>query len=218
MWGNGKMLLQPLDGTASWLISEAGSAGFMDYLYTDGAGDRFVVSTDTGAHIGSLKDRSSRFDAVAGGIWHISRNGERITSVPGGRVVVQTFEGEQLLGRPLDGASYFPALSPDGERVALSHGLGRVDVIDVESGELVDSATVDVGAPRVSWDGEGEKVIVSSGTGSEVALLWAVGDTPLRLEGHEADIRWAELSRDGSMVLTCSVDGTVRIWNTDVIE
>ncbi len=120
--------------------------------------------------------------------------------------------------------------SADGSRVAFAHQpvfasepsaselhahqdpiVGHLEVWDVSSKVQLSDAPTGFGPLALSPDGQ----IVATSDGPVLRLLDADSLDPLRmLEGHTAPITTIEFSPDGRTIVTASLDGTARVWDT----
>ncbi len=115
------------------------------------------------------------------------------------------------------------ALSPDGRQLALGVA-ERISLMDVESGKIV----------RHLW-GHGEWVQslnfnsdgswLASSSDDHTARLWPLEQNaalrcvsrraePRILAGHESWVQSIVFSPDGHLAVTCSIDRSIRIWDT----
>ena len=104
------------------------------------------------------------------------------------------------------------APAPDGRRLLIADGNGRVSVIDIQSGKLVGIKTNNLGAIRcVAYSADGLNMMAASRNG--VAMVWpADSDTPRCVLRHEHPLESASFSPNGERLLTATEDGTVRCW------
>ena len=114
--------------------------------------------------------------------------------------------------------------SPDG-RVALSvaHGVGSgggVRIWDAESGELV-STPVSTGI--IEWgefspveaDGAGFLVVAASNSDNVAYVAEAAtGEPACPPLAHAGTVKMASFSADGKLIITASLDGTAKLWDT----
>jgi WD40 repeat protein len=114
------------------------------------------------------------------------------------------------------GGIYAVALSPDGQRIAVTYSIGTVQVSRVDgTGVPVVILGHGVGSSAV-WSPDGRSVMTpfaddtarmwDSTTGAEVAVL---------RHGIGPGLRAIAFSPDGVHVLTASEAGTVRVWTAD---
>jgi WD40 repeat protein len=124
------------------------------------------------------------------------------------------------------------AISPDGARLAVavneqgartsgvSPVMGRVDIIDLASGELLRSLTAD---PLQTGFGESFRALVFDPTGERLAALgpsgtvvvWDVasGDVLHTLDAFNYATRGLAYSDDGAILASAGIDGTIQVWD-----
>lgn len=145
----------------------------------------------------------------------------------GGASIVDVASGEAeilLTNRTVD--VWGPQFSADGSRVAFTHrdpfvssdprgslaGSRTLAVWDVPSNLQVSNATAGAGPLALSPDGR----VVATSDGPVLRLLDANSlDLLGTLEGHTATITTIEFSPDGRTIVTGSLDGTARVWDTE---
>jgi eukaryotic-like serine/threonine-protein kinase len=69
-------------------------------------------------------------------------------------------------------------------------------------------------ASAISLAAAGE--LVASGSGSGVVECWSEGESAVswKREGHREDVYSVAFSRDGSNLLSCSLDGSIKLWSS----
>lgn len=115
-----------------------------------------------------------------------------------------------LLG---DALAHCAAFSPDGTRVAVAGPGGRVKVFDAGDGSLVHQ--VETGTPTVSAVAFARDGIGLVAAGSDDGLHVWNGDSEdahATLVGHLGVVHSLVRAGDSDTFVSCSVDGTLRIW------
>jgi tricorn protease-like protein len=149
----------------------------------------------------------------------ISRDGATLyTASLDGTVIKWDLAGARRLGRPLPvraqgtGAAGV-ALSSDGDLLASVRGGGAIAVINAHS--LRERRTVPVlptaNVARLVFVPGGHLLVVAGDNG-QLALLDADSRRVTRLRGHRQLILTPGVSADGRLLVTASLDGTVRLW------
>jgi WD40 repeat protein len=105
--------------------------------------------------------------------------------------------------------------SPKGERIVSTSIEGIIKIWDALTGEeLTRFGERDFSDIRgVAWSADGTRIATAS-IGLKVARVWDAesGALLLTFEGHDDAVNTIALSRDGSLALTTSADGTARVW------
>jgi WD40 repeat protein len=107
-------------------------------------------------------------------------------------------------------------VSPDGGRVAATAfrppGTFHLAVCDVGSGEPLFTAE----GAALAYSPDGRWLAAREADDKTVALRDArTHEVAARFRGHEGLVNSAAFSPDGRLLATCSVDRTVRVWQTD---
>ena len=106
------------------------------------------------------------------------------------------------------------AFSPDGECVLASHD-HTFQLRDVKTGKPVGEPFDEVKSAAFSSDGN---YVVS---GNKAVRIWdAETGTPLGepFRGHKGDVSMVKFSPDGKLIVSCSRDMTIRIWDAQIVE
>jgi WD40 repeat protein/class 3 adenylate cyclase len=106
--------------------------------------------------------------------------------------------------------------SPDGQRVAAVDAVGTNVIWDANTGQELlrfptwgtDSAT------SLAWSPSGGQIATAFAEPA-VVRTWvaANGEQLHELAGHEGEVLGAAWSPDGSLIISCSADGTARVWD-----
>jgi WD40 repeat protein len=145
---------------------------------------------------------------------------------PDRRLVVASFFGEQSTvvaleaetGRPVwrsvEADEVVGAVDSEGARVALGHADGRVEVVDLATGERAElEGPVQDGVGSVQWSPDGSVVLGT--TADRTVLLWdaETGALRSRLGGHWGDLSGAVFAQDGTTVYSAGRDRAVLAWD-----
>lgn len=126
---------------------------------------------------------------------------------------VAVFEPETGSVKSLGGQGISVAMFPDGKRIATSWLSPTIQILDLETGDVVRQIEHGgtVRALAVSRDGSR---IVSGGL-DKLCQVWdaATGDRLATFEGHTDFVARAAFTPDGKSVVSSSYDKTVRRWN-----
>lgn len=137
-----------------------------------------------------------------------------------------TGEQEAVLDPPGAAAPTIPVFSNDGSMLAAGRVAGTVQVWDLDTGDSMELAS-----PRgtrftlnLEFSPDDTLLLVSRETQSTAddigPLLFdvATGVLIATLEGHTSDVKDVGFTPDGAQILTASLDGTVKIWDTETQE
>ena len=114
-------------------------------------------------------------------------------------------------------------ISPDGGRVSVarsgSGGITSWSLVDGRSLGSVELSGIPDGveAPQLTWSPDGQFLLSSTWNGSGDFLGWdaATGEVAKRFVGHTAPPNHIVMSADGSQLLSCANDYSVRLWDWD---
>jgi WD40 repeat protein len=120
------------------------------------------------------------------------------------------------------------AFSPDGQRILSASGDNTARLWDAETGKKLGVLRHASGVTSVEFFPDGRHAITGSGTmpkpGSSLRFVSGPGDWLLRvwdldkkkqlfhLAGHTRAVMDVRISPDGRQAVSCSSDGTVRLW------
>ncbi|MGH2415958.1 MAG: pentapeptide repeat-containing protein, partial [Microcystaceae cyanobacterium] len=112
------------------------------------------------------------------------------------------------------GSVYALVFSPDSQHLATGHGDGEIRLWQVETGQLLFSATghtSSVWTLAFSPDGQ----TLASGGFDQTIKLWniQIGLEYRTLQGHSDWVRGVTFSPDGKLLASCSSDQTIKIWD-----
>jgi WD40 repeat protein/DNA-binding SARP family transcriptional activator len=141
---------------------------------------------------------------------------ERIVYVDdAGKIVVRTLEsGDEVTLRGGPGQVYDAQFSPDGERVAIhpEDGVLRIWRVDRPDGpeRVLKGHRGNINGLDYGGDGR----LVTAGADA-TARVWPAGSgSAVVLSGHAEEVTGVAFSADGSMVVTTSFDGSLRLWDS----
>lgn len=118
----------------------------------------------------------------------------------------------------LDGAPHVATFSPDGSRVAILSGAGKICVWEMNRSKdkkAVKISEFDSGpANSIACSPDGNRIVIASS--DNAAYIWQVrdGQQLAKLRGHKRSVNSAAYSPDGKFIVTASDDGTARVWDT----
>ncbi len=107
--------------------------------------------------------------------------------------------------------------SPDGKFIATACNDNRVRIINLETGETVETAE-QKGAWKVAFFPDGKRIAVAGSSNANPSVK--IYDTAnaaeiLTFSGHTRRIRAIDVSPDGKTVVSGSQDGNILIWNAE---
>ena len=106
------------------------------------------------------------------------------------------------------------AVSPDGQFVVYGNTDGSIQIIDAETGGLINTLlghSQPVGTLAISGDGR----TLVSGSGDKTILVWDLwtGRQKKMLYGHQGWVYAVAISPDGQQVASAGRDQTIRLWD-----
>jgi WD40 repeat protein len=148
----------------------------------------------------------------------IDLTGERVaTGHEDGSVYVwDARTGAQESRLPVAGSEIFAlAFAPGGERIVAADADGRLHAWDLAAeDEVGTSKPVKQFVVTLNFDSKGTRIVAASTSlGGDVFIWDASTLRQLSVLTHGEVVNSAELSPDGSLVVTASEDGTARLWD-----
>lgn len=123
-----------------------------------------------------------------------------------------------FLGSPdfrANGATYQPAISPDGQIIASGDDSGLITLWDTATGREIRSFSGHVGSVLAcAWHPEGK--ILASASSDKTLRLWdsRSGREILSFHGHLGRVRSCAWHPDGKTLASASDDQTLRLWDS----
>jgi WD40 repeat protein len=154
-----------------------------------------------------------------------SQDGRRYLA-PGNNLLsmsVHDWDSDALLCQLKGHAQYIRCVcwSPDGKRIATGDGDGVVGLWNATNGERYDwfmdpSAETADGITALSFTGDGEGLIVATGTKAAMTL-WNLKDKRVAtvIHGHQAAITDIQMSVDGLNFCSVAAGEAVRVWTLE---
>lgn len=108
------------------------------------------------------------------------------------------------------------SISPDGTLLAMVSVEG-IDILDLATGELIQQITSPNAQSEVFYPlsplFSPDSTLLLTGIGSEI-YIWEIGSGQLlgELSGHAGTVTGLAISSDGTLLISISEDGTIRLW------
>lgn len=114
-----------------------------------------------------------------------------------------------------DKPSYCVKFSPDGKKIGVGSGDGKVHILDARNLETLTVLPVHEKAVfSITWTPDGKRIITASLDRTAHVTRIDGSDEPIVLRDHTASVHMVSMSKDGERLATASDDGTVRLWQT----
>ncbi len=113
-----------------------------------------------------------------------------------------------------DTSTHSARLFPDGQRIATSHGDGRVMIWSARTGELLLEIPGNGRPVRIALDAEGRRIACSHANGGVRILDAGTGAVMTTMSGHLTAAYWPTFSPDGTRLITAGRDSSIRFWDT----
>ncbi len=108
------------------------------------------------------------------------------------------------------------AYDPNGIYIAIGDVNGLVQVLDVQSRELVYTLQFNDQITGLDFSPEGDKLGIASSDGTALVVDAAGGNELFSLAGHDGNsVNDIDFSLDGNLIATAGGDWNVKIWNAD---
>ena len=197
-----------------------------------------IVAT---GHVDRLSDKAKRGERISAGIWNLG-SGERELRLPrehdvdhvavssdGRRILCGTFISRRgypicvydsatgaetrCFGEGIYGLESL-AFSPDGRRALTASQETFVREWDLDTAQVIRRLDVDASWPTCAvYLPDGKRILTASYSDNSLHL-WDLeaGRDLRRFEGHDDTVRDIEVSSDGRFGVSCSSDGSIRLW------
>jgi hypothetical protein len=171
------------------------------------------AATGERLHLLQGHDKSSDKEVIAV-TWHPS---DWMLATAGDDGTVRLWDidvGESRVLYALDNKARSAAWSPDGRLLAVGDSSGRLRVLDVQEGGLLqDRGVHEMTITGICWSPDGQ-LLVTCGVDGKVIVQTAQDLQPRhRLGGHNKPVWDVAVSPDGDRVASASMDSTVRVWD-----
>ena len=113
----------------------------------------------------------------------------------------------------LDGSRYHVAYSPDGQSILASGEFGKIVVIDPETGDIVESRTVDHAVDCLRFSTSGKMFATGHTNGSINVWKWPSLELVSTMVGHDNAVVSVVFSPDERVVISSAFDLTTRVWS-----
>ena len=108
----------------------------------------------------------------------------------------------------------WPAFSPDGRRILVINGSGRVSLLDRDASEVLDLAEPIRYVDSAAFVHDGRLVRVDDHSGR--VTFWTLEGRRLPgPQGYEADVQYGVAFNQERYLASCTAEGTVLIWEPD---
>jgi WD40 repeat protein len=142
-----------------------------------------------------------------------------VSLLSGSTVVYELPSGRELCRLATDVVTSRIAFDPGGHRLALgSSRPASVQIWDTDTDSVVaELQEIKAGIHSITWHPDGRHLALSLAEPAKRAEIWDIvtRERVTILEGHAQDVTFSRFLRSGSLIVTGSWDGTVRVWETD---
>ncbi|HSG43643.1 MAG TPA: TIR domain-containing protein [Anaerolineales bacterium] len=115
-----------------------------------------------------------------------------------------------------DGIIFAVAYDPNGRYVAMGNEYGRIRFMSLETYEEVNSTEFEGGISGLDFNHDGERLGVSTYSGTAIIVDVETGDEILTLAGHGGvGVNDIDFSQDGQWIATAGGDGLVNVWDAN---
>jgi WD40 repeat protein len=105
------------------------------------------------------------------------------------------------------------ALSRNDRVFAASGFCGEIDIVNATTGVLLRTLNQGAEVSAIDLNPDGSRLLVTSWDSRATIYDVATGRPLLNLVGHTRGIAWGGFAAEGSLVVTVSLDHTVRVWD-----
>ncbi|KAA3605470.1 MAG: hypothetical protein DWQ01_19305 [Planctomycetota bacterium] len=122
--------------------------------------------------------------------------------------------GEELHELNVGGTLQVFAFSPKGGRLAVAHGIGRVDIFDIETWKPLASLDHAARVYGLDWSPDGEQILTGCADGVAYLRHWSEASPVRKFSGHKAEVVEVKFSDQGRLLWTNSWDGMARLYES----
>lgn len=195
--------------------------GFSDHVYLSEVQGHILAKTPSGQNfdfdISSGRSTTHHFELGATPI-QVLGNGDYLVSEPSSNKVDRVNStGKTLWTVPLGEAGTLSAISQDEHYALLGEGsAGRIEIVDLKGGAIVKAIPGEsLAATAVAISPDGRFGVEADQGGAIVLFALSPKDSWVRrFSGHSAKVTSLSFSANSKRLLTSSLDGSVRLWDT----
>ena len=185
-------------------------------------GSRTTIVDRSGREVAVLaEDQVENTDAVFSGDGTLlATSGGQFTRPDSWRVTIWDVEEERTIERiPQAAGAQALAFHPTDPLVAVAHGDGTIDVVDVRSGASRVTIAGNSGPVwGLTFSPDGARLATAGDDGTVRVFDATSGVRLLVLQAHDLIVTGISFAEDGKWLASASPDGVVRVWALDLDE